>query len=45
MENCKLTGQTVTIRSSGNNNIRLEIEALADSIVEEIGNEQITEVK
>ena len=38
MKNCRMTGQTVTVRSSGNSNTRLEIEALADAIIEDIGN-------
>ena len=39
MKNCRSIGQTVTIRSSGNDDTRSCIEALADAIREDIGNE------
>ena len=39
MKNCKLTGPAVTIRSSGNETVRNGIEALADAIMEDMGNE------
>ena len=40
MKKCRMTGQTVTVRSSGNSNTGLEIEALADAIMKDIRNEQ-----
>ena len=37
-KNCKVTGQTVTIKSSGNDATRQSIEALADEITKDIKN-------
>ena len=38
LKNCRTVGQTVTIRSSGNSDTALSIDALAESIKEDIGN-------